>query len=70
MYWEVFEILTPQSSFLSRYTVRLFEVYEKNQITHSEVINELDKLIHNATTDKQYELLEIIKKQFIKVNGA
>ncbi len=70
MYWEVFEILTPHSSFLSRYTVRLFEMYEKNQITHSYVINELDKLIHNATTDKQHELLEIIKTQFIKLNGA
>lgn len=69
MYWEVFEILTPQSSFLSRYTVKLVEDYERNKVSFKFVNEEFDKLIKNSITEKQNNLLKIVKNNFLELYG-
>lgn len=65
LYWEVFSILTPDNSFLSRYCVKLLDQLQENKLSYEFVEQEFIRLIESADNTSQREVLEDIKTRFL-----
>lgn len=65
LYWEVFGILTPDNSFLSRYCVKLLDQLQENKLSYEFVEQEFSRLIESADNISQREVLEDIKTRFL-----
>lgn len=65
LYWEVFGILTPDNSFLSRYCVKLLDQLQENKLSYEFVEQEFSRLIESADNIHQREVLEDIKIRFL-----
>ena len=66
LYWEVFGILTPDNSFLSRYCVDLLDQYDLGRITHVEISQKFDELKDACDLDIQRNTLNKIFDEFVR----
>lgn len=65
LYWEVFGVLTPDNSFLSRHCVKLLDQLQEGKLSYEFVEQEFQKLIESADNVSQMEVLEDIRKRFL-----
>lgn len=65
LYWEVFGVLTPDNSFLSRHCVKLLDQLQEGKLSYEFVEQEFKRLIESADNISQMEVLEDIKKRFL-----
>ncbi|WP_180122224.1 AAA family ATPase [Acinetobacter sp. YH12086] len=66
LYWEVFGILTPDNSFLSRYCVDLLDQYDLGRITHDEISQKFNELKDACDLDIQRNTLNKIFDEFVR----
>lgn len=69
LYWDVFEILTPDNSFLSRYCVKLLDEMQEGKKSFNYVENEFKRMIANADNKVQKQVLIDIKEKFLSSRG-
>lgn len=65
LYWEVFGILTPDNSFLSRHCVKLLDQLQEHKLSYKFVEQEFIRLIESADNSSQKEVLKDIKTRFL-----
>ncbi|HEE6601716.1 UNVERIFIED_CONTAM: ATP-binding protein [Acinetobacter baumannii] len=68
LYWEIFGLLTPDNSFLSRYCVALLDNYDLKKISFYEIKEEFKKLKEACDLDLQKQVLMDIENRFINNN--
>ncbi len=68
LYWEVFGILTPDNSFLSRHCVSLLDKFDLKEITYYEIKSEFNKLKAACDLNLQKEVLQDIENRFLNNN--
>lgn len=68
LYWEVFGILTPDNSFLSRHCVSLLDKFDLKEITYYEIKAEFNKLKAACDLNLQKEVLQDIENRFLNNN--
>lgn len=66
LYWEVFGILTPDNSFLSRYCVDLLDKYDLKEISYQQIAEEFKELKEACDLDIQKKTLDKIFNEFIR----
>lgn len=69
LYWEVFGILTPDNSFLSRYCVDLLDRYDLGKISFNQISEEFSKLREACDLELQRKVLTDIENRFVIKNG-
>ena len=69
IYWNVFGVLTPQSSFLSRQIVTLLNKLQNNKITIDYACVEIDKYIKASYDVEQITTLEDLKREILGIFG-
>lgn len=65
LYWEVFGVLTPDNSFLSRYCIDLLDQYDLKKITRHQIEEKFKELTEACDLDIQKNTLDRIFKEFI-----
>lgn len=65
LYWEVFGVLTPSNSFLSRYCVELLDKYDKGEISLSMIRFEFEQLKEASDLRIQKETLSQIEEEYL-----
>jgi predicted ATP-binding protein involved in virulence len=65
LYWEVFGILTPDNSFLSRYCIDLLDKYDLNTIDRNEIENKFRELKEASDLEIQRRTLDTIFHEFV-----
>ena len=65
LYWEVFGVLTPDNSFLSRYCVQLLDKFDLKKITYAEIKFEFNRMKEACDLTLQKQVLNDIEKRFV-----
>ena len=65
LYWEVFGILTPDNSFLSRYCIDLLDKYDLKEIDLNEIENKFRELKEASDLEIQRNTLDKIFHEFV-----
>lgn len=66
LYWEVFGILTPDNSFLSRYCIDLLDKYDLKKIDYNEIENKFRELKEASDLEIQRQTLDKIFHEFVR----
>lgn len=66
LYWEVFGILTPDNSFLSRYCIDLLDKYDLKEIDRNEIENKFRELKEASDFEIQRKTLDEIFHEFVR----
>lgn len=67
LYWEVFEVLTPDNSFLSRYCIELLDKYDLKELSLIQVQKEFGRLQSACDLEIQKSTLMSIEKQYLTI---
>ncbi len=65
MYWEVFGILTPDNSFLSKYCVDLLDQYDLKEINRYQIEKKFQELKEACDLESQKNTLATIFNEFV-----
>lgn len=65
LYWEVFGVLTPDNSFLSRYCVQLLDKFDLKKITYAEIKLEFQRMKEACDLTLQRQVLTDIEERFV-----
>ena len=65
LYWEVFGILTPNNSFLSRFCVDLLDRYDREEISLNEIQSEFESLKEASDLRVQKDTLSQIESEYL-----
>lgn len=68
LYWEVFGILTPDNSFLSRHCVNLLDQFDRGEISYYKIKQEFSNLKEACDLKLQREVLADIENRFLNEN--
>ena len=68
LYWEVFGILTPDNSFLSRHCVDLLDKFDLEEISYYKIKEEFNRLKDACDLKLQKQVLEDIENRFLNKN--
>ncbi len=66
LYWEVFGILTPDNSFLSRYCIDLLDQYDLEKISRNQITQKFNELKDACDLDIQKNTLNKIFDEFVR----
>ncbi|WP_312326054.1 AAA family ATPase [Acinetobacter sp.] len=66
LYWEIFGILTPDNSFLSRYCIDLLDKYDLKEITRHQIEQKFQELKEACDLEIQRKTLDKIFDEFVR----
>lgn len=66
LYWEIFGILTPDNSFLSRYCIDLLDKYDLKEITRHQIEQKFQELKEACNLEIQRKTLDKIFDEFVR----